>query len=80
MNIKQEGIEVLGSQEAFAYSTHVWRRTLELLRDAYVGAPMAEEEQVRLPICDAQAALFTQERRALIWLILHNRKRQTKTT
>lgn len=45
MNIKQEGIEVQGSDAAFAYSTHVWRRTLELLRDAYVGAPMAEEEQ-----------------------------------
>lgn len=45
MNIKQEGIEVQGSEHAFAYSTHVWRRVLELTRDAFVGAPMAEESQ-----------------------------------
>lgn len=42
MNIKQQGIEVLGSNEAFAHWTHVWRRCLELLHDAYCG-PMAEE-------------------------------------
>ena len=45
MNIKQEGIEVQGDNHAFAYSTHVWRRVLELTRDAFVGAPMAEESQ-----------------------------------
>lgn len=44
MNIKQQGIEVLGQQQSFAHYTHIWRRTLELLRDAYCG-PMAEEEQ-----------------------------------
>ena len=37
-----QGIEVLGSNEAFAHWTHVWRRVLELLRDAYCG-PMQEE-------------------------------------
>lgn len=45
MNIKQEGIEVKGDDKSFAYSAHFWRRALELLRDAYNGAPMAEEEQ-----------------------------------
>ena len=42
MNIKQQGIEVLGSKEAFAHWTHVWRRVLELFHDAYCG-PIAEE-------------------------------------
>lgn len=44
MNIKQEGIEVQGDQTAFAHWTHVWRRTLELLHDAYCG-PTPEDEQ-----------------------------------
>lgn len=44
MNIKQEGIEVLGSDEAFAYSTHWWRRVLEILHDAYAG-PTPEYKQ-----------------------------------
>lgn len=49
MNIKQQGIKVLGSNEGFAHYTHVWRRTLELLRDAYCG-PMAEEEQEEIEV------------------------------
>lgn len=44
MNIKQEGIEVQGDQTEFAHWTHVWRRTLELLHDAYCG-PTPEDEQ-----------------------------------
>ena len=45
MNIKQKGIEVLGDQTSFAHWAHVWRRTLEILHEAYCG-PYAEEEQV----------------------------------
>lgn len=37
MNIKQEGIEIRGDQDAFAHWTHVWRRVLELLHDAQAG-------------------------------------------
>ncbi|KAF2086189.1 alpha/beta-hydrolase [Saccharata proteae CBS 121410] len=37
MNIRQEGIEVLGNQDSFAHYTHVWRRVLELLHDAKCG-------------------------------------------
>lgn len=44
MNIKQEGIEVLGDQASFAHWTHVWRRVLELLHDAYAG-PTPEDDQ-----------------------------------
>lgn len=44
MNIKQEGIEVLGDQNAFAQWTHVWRRILELAHEAQCG-PLKEEEQ-----------------------------------
>lgn len=44
MNIKQEGIEVLGDQTAFAQWTHVWRRVLELVHEAHCG-PMQEEQQ-----------------------------------
>lgn len=44
MNIKQEGIEVLGDQTAFAQWTHVWRRVLELAHEAHCG-PLKEEEQ-----------------------------------
>ncbi|KAI9687380.1 MAG: hypothetical protein M1822_002423 [Bathelium mastoideum] len=42
MNIKQKGIEVQGDQNAFAHWTHVWRRVLELIHDAYSG-PMPED-------------------------------------
>jgi hypothetical protein len=45
MNIKQNGIEVLGDHTAFAHWTHVWRRVLELAHDAQCG-PMPEDEQV----------------------------------
>jgi len=44
MNIKQEGIEVLGDQDAFARWTHVWRRTLELLHDSFAGPTPADEQ------------------------------------
>ncbi|KAJ8117542.1 hypothetical protein OPT61_g1293 [Boeremia exigua] len=44
MNIKQDGIEVLGDQTAFAHWTHVWRRVLELAHEAQCG-PLKEEEQ-----------------------------------
>jgi hypothetical protein len=42
MNIKQDGIEVLGDQLAFNKYTHFWRRALELLHDAHCG-PMKED-------------------------------------
>jgi hypothetical protein len=44
MNIKQEGIEVLGDQTEYAHWSHVWRRVLELVHDAHCG-PMKEDEQ-----------------------------------
>ncbi|KAK4918027.1 hypothetical protein LTR49_014165 [Elasticomyces elasticus] len=44
MNIKQEGIEVQGDQNAFAHWTHVWRRILEILHDAYAG-PTPEDDE-----------------------------------
>jgi len=44
MNIKQEGIEVQGDQNAFAHWTHVWRRVLELLHDALVGPTPADDQ------------------------------------
>tara|TARA_R110002060_G_scaffold51770_2_gene62799 strand:- start:798 stop:1088 length:291 start_codon:yes stop_codon:yes gene_type:complete len=37
MNIKQDGIEVLGDQVAFNTYAHFWRRTLEVLHDAQCG-------------------------------------------
>jgi alpha/beta hydrolase fold len=43
MNIKQEGIEVIGDQNEFAHYTHVWRRTLELLHEVFTGGPMKED-------------------------------------
>ena len=46
MNIKQEGILVHGDQDAFANWTHVWRRALEILHDAYAG-PTPEDEDER---------------------------------
>ncbi|KAK4548161.1 hypothetical protein LTR36_010030 [Oleoguttula mirabilis] len=44
MNIKQEGIEVQGDQNAFAHWTHVWRRVLEILHDTLVGPTPVDEE------------------------------------
>ena len=44
MNIKQEGIEVLGDQLAFNKYTHSWRRALEVLHDAHCG-PMKVDTQ-----------------------------------
>ncbi|PVI02891.1 alpha/beta-hydrolase [Periconia macrospinosa] len=44
MNIKQQGIEVLGDQNAFSQWTHVWRRVLELAHDAQCG-PIKEDTQ-----------------------------------
>ena len=44
MNIKQDGIAVLGDQTAFAHWTHVWRRVLELLHDALVGPTPIDED------------------------------------
>lgn len=44
MNIKQEGIEVLGDQLAWNKYAHFWRRALEVLHDAHCG-PMPEDEE-----------------------------------
>lgn len=44
MNIKQEGIEVLGDQLAFNKYTHFWRRALEVLHDAHCGPLKADEQ------------------------------------
>nr|OQO25494.1 hypothetical protein B0A51_08761 [Rachicladosporium sp. CCFEE 5018] len=44
MNIKQEGISVAGDQDAFAHWTHVWRRVLELLHDAYAGETPVDDQ------------------------------------
>lgn len=44
MNIKQEGIEILGDQLAFNKYTHFWRRGLEVLHEAHCG-PMKADEQ-----------------------------------
>ena len=44
MNIKQEGIKVIGDEDAYANYTHIWRRALELLHDAQCG-PMKMDEQ-----------------------------------
>ncbi|KAG4432962.1 hypothetical protein IFR05_011557 [Cadophora sp. M221] len=44
MNIKQDGIEILGDQLAFNKYTHFWRRALEVLHDAQCG-PMKENSQ-----------------------------------
>ena len=51
MNIKQQGIEVIGSNDGFAHYTHVWRRTLELLHDAYCG-PMKMDDEPPEPEVD----------------------------
>ncbi|EKG16640.1 Alpha/beta hydrolase fold-1 [Macrophomina phaseolina MS6] len=44
MNIKQKGIEVLGSQDAFAQYSPIWRRVLELLHDAHSGPVPTDPE------------------------------------
>ena len=44
MNNRQEGIEIKGDMQAMAHWAPVWRRTLELLHDAYAG-PTPEDEQ-----------------------------------
>lgn len=44
MNIKTEGVEVLGDQNTFAHMAHIWRRVLELLHDAECG-PTPEDTQ-----------------------------------
>lgn len=44
MNIKQAGIEVQGSQDAFAHWTHVWRRILEILHDAHAGPTPTDDD------------------------------------
>lgn len=42
-NIKQRGIQVLGSQDDFNRCAHFWRRTLEVLHDAHAGPTPADE-------------------------------------
>ncbi|KAH9209749.1 hypothetical protein DL95DRAFT_428004 [Leptodontidium sp. 2 PMI_412] len=44
MNIKQDGIEILGDQLAFNKYMHFWRRALEVFHDAQCG-PMKEDSQ-----------------------------------
>ncbi|KAL1633851.1 hypothetical protein SLS56_002731 [Neofusicoccum ribis] len=44
MNIKQEGVGVLGDQNAFAQSSHIWRRVLEILHDAHSGPVPTDPE------------------------------------
>lgn len=52
MNIKHEGVRVLGDEQAFAVYTHIWRRALELLHEAYCGPlqiadePQPEEDHI----------------------------------
>jgi hypothetical protein len=42
MNIKQQGVEILGDEEPYNKFTHFWRRALEVLHDAHCG-PMKED-------------------------------------
>lgn len=44
MNIKQEGTQVQGDQISFTQHTHIWRRVLEVLHDAYCGPMQVDEE------------------------------------
>lgn len=44
MNNRQKGIEVSGDMDAFAHWAPVWRRSLELLHNAYAG-PYLEDDQ-----------------------------------
>ena len=43
-NIHQDGVEVVGDHDAYINFTHIWRRTLELLHDAFCG-PIEMESQ-----------------------------------
>ncbi|KAK3060184.1 hypothetical protein LTS18_009131, partial [Coniosporium uncinatum] len=46
MNIKQQGIEVVGDKQSWAQHAQLWRRTLEVLHDTYCGpsSPNNDEE------------------------------------
>jgi hypothetical protein len=44
MNIQQEGIEIIGDQDAYVHHTHIWRRALELLHDAHCGPTKMDEQ------------------------------------
>ncbi|EMR82909.1 putative alpha beta hydrolase fold family protein [Botrytis cinerea BcDW1] len=44
MNIKQKDIEIQGDQISFTQHTHIWRRVLEVLHDAYCGPMKLDEE------------------------------------
>jgi hypothetical protein len=44
MNIKQEGIKILGDQLAFNKYTHFWRRALEVFHDAHCGTIKADKQ------------------------------------
>lgn len=44
MNNRQPGIEIKGDMDAFAHWTPIWRRSLELLHNAYAG-PYPEDGQ-----------------------------------
>ncbi|KAL2002162.1 hypothetical protein VTN02DRAFT_517 [Thermoascus thermophilus] len=44
MNIKHDGVRVLGDEQAFAVYTHLWRRALELLHEAYCGPQQIPDE------------------------------------
>ncbi|KAF7928780.1 uncharacterized protein EAE97_009622 [Botrytis byssoidea] len=44
MNIKQKGIEIQGDQMSFTQHTHIWRRVLEVVHDAYCGPMKLDEE------------------------------------
>lgn len=45
MNIKQEGIEILGDMSSFSHWTQVWRRVLEILHDTYAGPTPADTQE-----------------------------------
>ncbi|PVH70071.1 alpha/beta-hydrolase [Cadophora sp. DSE1049] len=47
MNIKQDGIEILGDQLAFNKYAHFWRRALEVMRDAQCGE-MRQDSQAEM--------------------------------
>ena len=44
MNNRQEGIEIKGDFQSFSHFAPIWRRSLELLHDAYAG-PCPEDTQ-----------------------------------
>lgn len=45
MNTKRGGIGILGNYDSFSDWTHVWRRVLELLHDAYAGPTPADNHE-----------------------------------